>query len=120
MSYIVSATKPPIAQGGVAYWERSTDPFHISAINAALQPAKHKAALLIGGTIDQSEKAGDGWLAIDWIENPVGFVHDGFEQQGEEREFIIQPGPYKHLCAYQLGWYHEELIQQHKKMIESK
>jgi hypothetical protein len=120
MSYIVSAVKPPIASGGVAYWERSTDPFHFSAIEAALQPAKHTVALLIGGTIDQLDQAREGWLAIDWIENPVGFVPDGYEQQGEEHVFIIQPGPYKHLCAYQIDWYGEELIQQHQKMIASK
>jgi hypothetical protein len=75
---------------------------------------------LIGGTIDQLDQAREGWLAIDWIENPVGFVPDGYEQQGEEHVFIIQPGPYKHLCAYQIDWYGEELIQQHQKMIASK
>ena len=94
MSYLVSKDCPPHFGPSVNYWERSLDPFHADAFKGvAEQIGKGCEVVLacIGGQIDISPKRREGWMAIDWIENPIGFVPDGTEQDGEPPAFEIRP-----------------------------
>ena len=75
ISYLVSAENPPsYGLGHEVYWERSVDPFSRAAIQAAFQ-----AEGLNMGTKVFDEPQRSGWMAIEWAENPVGFVPDGYE-----------------------------------------
>lgn len=99
---IVSGTTPPPMSYGVCYWERSTDPFHADAFKGLDLP-QNTEVLVIGGEprlIDEGPR-GTGWLAIDWCENPIGFVLDGTEiDQEPGQEFTITPGPHGWAVAY--------------------
>jgi hypothetical protein len=92
----VSESQPPeMPQLGGAYWERSEDPFHVEAFSGVNLPSN---AIIIGGKITEGPRKG-GWMLIDWIENPIGFVADG-EDAGSPDEYEITEGPHKRLCAY--------------------
>lgn len=65
--------KPPVGGmgGSIHDWERSSDPWHVDAFKG------------IGG-ISADEwankgKRADGWMALDWCGNSLGFVADGTE-----------------------------------------
>lgn len=59
-----SATVAPNFNYGY-YLERSSDPWHADAFPQGMKHA--------GTTGERKE----GWMIIDWAENPVGFVPDG-------------------------------------------
>lgn len=86
-SFTTSAEQPPPFESGMWYWERSLDPWHSSAFptEIAITPSPYPRK--------------GGWMAIDWIENPVGFVPDGTVIERQD-EHVIKMGPYGHLCAY--------------------
>lgn len=73
---IVSETqKPPVGGmgGSIHDWERSLDPWHKDAF---------KGVSVDGKQIDAFANKGDrqnGWMALDWCGNPLGFVADGAE-----------------------------------------
>ena len=97
-TYLVSAECPPPLWSGVAYWERSNDPFHADAFKGI--DLKDKAALFVGGMGDvlnkpKQDTRKSGWMAIEWTENPVGFVADGTEVTETTRtKFVIhENGP---------------------------
>lgn len=99
---IVSDTLPPPMSYGVCYWERSPDPFHADAFKGVDLPPNTEV-LVIGGEPRPvtTKSRGNGWLAIDWCENPVGFVPDGTAiDQESTQEFTIAPGPHGNLVAY--------------------
>lgn len=99
MSYVVSESQPPQLASGVAYWERSSDPWHPEAF-AGLN-LEQATVVAIGGEIkDAGSPRSSGWMAIDWIENPVGFVADGSEQEGDTGQYVFKTGPAGHMCAY--------------------
>lgn len=108
MSFIVSEKQPPCISYGIAYWERSSDPWHPEAFANADLSGKTLVKLdslameILGGDfIDQN--AGprkQGWMAIDSIENPIGFVSDGTEINEPPQTFEYKTGPCGHLCAY--------------------
>lgn len=52
-------------------------------------------------------------MAIDWVENPIGFVPDGSSLVEAPEQHTLNEGPYGHLCAYPPG--SEKLIEQHAK-----
>lgn len=85
---IVSSTLPPEFGYGVKYWERSSDPWHpeafVGVIKFTSSPTPRRS----------------GWMAIDWIENPIGFVPNGTKTTVASN-FKIKPGPYGRDCAYQ-------------------
>lgn len=60
-------TPPPnsIMGGGVDFWERSNDPFHSDAMPDGLKHA--------GTSGDRKQ----GWMAIDFVGNEIGFIPDG-------------------------------------------
>lgn len=91
---LTSETQPPELKCG-AYWERSPDPFHASSFPDNIDVDK---AVVIGGDVSHGEIK-QGWMLIDWIENPIGFVSDG-SNAGAPQEFEIKEGKYKRLCAY--------------------
>ncbi|AGS82106.1 hypothetical protein O152_gp254 [Pseudomonas phage PaBG] len=80
-SYTVGPTQPPSFQN-VDYWERSGDPFHADAF---------KGTELAGFGSKGARRM--GWMAIDWCENPVGFVPDGSLFQGEAPKFTLIEAP---------------------------
>lgn len=80
-SYTIGPTQPPSFQN-VDYWERSGDPFHADAF---------KSTELEGFGAKGVRRM--GWMAIDWCENPVGFVPDGAVFQGEAPRFTLIEAP---------------------------
>ena len=62
---MINGAIPPEFPDYVYYWERSRDPWHASAFPDDM---KHLAP-------HQGEPC-SGWMAIDGVENPVGFVRD--------------------------------------------
>lgn len=121
-TYLVSATNlPQDGYYGVSYWERTGDPFHPDAFKG-LGLDENTVLVTVGGTMDTTSSRKSGWMAIDWIENPVGFVKDGTEMKGTPPEVVIQPGPYKHLCAYYLKdvqnpAFADEYLKRHAEML---
>lgn len=99
---IVSDALPPPMSYGVCYWERSPDPFHADAFKGLNLPPITEVIVLGGELRPVTTKSrGWGWLAIDWCENPVGFVPDGTViDQKPAQEFTIVPGPHGGLVAY--------------------
>lgn len=80
MELVVSKDHPPgieVAEHGVMYWERSADPWHPDAMNAAL------IAEGITPLKSNGKPREQGWMAIEWTENPVGFVPDGHKYEAE-------------------------------------
>jgi hypothetical protein len=63
--------KPPVGGmgGSIMDWERSLDPWHRNAFPDELAKfAPH-----------QESKRREGWMALDWVENPICFIADGDE-----------------------------------------
>lgn len=77
---VTSATAAP-AVSTAKYMERSKDPFHSDAF-----PAEFKHA----GTDGERR---EGWMLIDWYENPIGFIPDGTPLDKPEPESKIFVGP---------------------------
>ena len=92
------------------YFERSCDPFSIGIISEALGGKKVK------------EKPETGWMAIDWLENAVGFIPDGTEYDCEKPEFCIERGFFDdgRMFAYRKSKYLDELKERHKKEFEKR
>lgn len=54
----------------------------------------------------------EGWMGIDWCENPLGFIPDGSQFDGEpSTKYVLRDGPYGHLCAYPEG---SEKLKEHE------
>lgn len=81
--YVTNKNTPP-PFGHVEYFERSSDPFNPSTIMAALGCGK--------GTVDKTET---GWMANDWIENPIGFIPDGTVYENSIPNFELEGGYFK-------------------------
>lgn len=103
-TYKTDAENPPPLWPSVSYWERSGDPFHADAFKGL--ELGDKQALFIGGMGDVLNKPkaatrAQGWMAIEWTENPVGFVADGTEYQvAEKAEYVIHDnGPNPNIVA---------------------
>lgn len=99
--YIVSEQNPPPLRGG-DYWERCADPFHADAF--AGTGVDVDKAIVIGGEISKGSRK-EGWMLIDWAENPIGFCADGAEMDGEPQAFVFKANPFGHLSAYPEGSY---------------
>ena len=101
-------TPPPFFM--CEYFERSCDPFDERIIAEALGGKKVK------------EKPETGWMAIDWIENPVGFTPDGTVCDCEKPEFDIEPGFFDdgRVFAYPKSEYSNELKERHRNEIEKR
>jgi hypothetical protein len=93
----VSEACPPNHWAG-EYWERSKDPFHPEAFAGI--PAEN-VMVFVGGSMSTGQRK-EGWLAIDYAENPIGFVPDGTVCDGSPIEHIRKMGPYGHICVYPL------------------
>lgn len=109
----VDAQTPPPDPGTYAgvYWERASDPFHFDAMPADMKPD----TLVV--TINGQFKGGlrlDGWMAIDWCENAVGFVADGTDIDGAASLYVIRTGPFGHECAYPDTPYGRERMKDHE------
>lgn len=95
MKYKVNAENPPPYCPGVQYWERSGDPFNPGLLAAALE------AEGIRSPIKDTAPQKQGWMAIEWTENPVGFIPDDHEVEAEvmpEYHFTDE-GPCGHRIA---------------------
>lgn len=64
------------------YYERSCDPFAPGMIDEAL------------GGPEVKHKPETGWMAIDFCENPVGFIPDGTEIDEKIPEYELATGFY--------------------------
>lgn len=95
MNYVVSSDQPPPYLGGVMYWERGGDPFNPGLLAAALA-----AEGLNAGKVN-SPPVAQGWMAIEWGENPVGFLPDGhvFEADVKPEYHFTEVGPCGHRIA---------------------
>ena len=95
---------PPLPPYGV-YWERSLDPMHPDAF-AKLHKQLGKSSIMVflNGFLNPAPKhepRKQGWMLIDYSENPVGFVPDGtIYEHDDPCEYIMRMGPCKHVCAY--------------------
>lgn len=86
---MINETTPPDFTGVVFYWERSSDPWHSDAFpDEFKQAAPH-----------QEKERQTGWMAIDGVENPIGFIPDGSDVP-EATDFELKEGMYGHMCAY--------------------
>lgn len=97
MKIIVSKDQPPPHIGGVLYWERCNNPFDPGIIAAAIESEGFKVVK------SPLARPVDGWLAIEWGENPVGFYSDGmmFDCEGSEQAayHFTDVGPSGHRIA---------------------
>jgi hypothetical protein len=114
MKVIVSETQPPPDPHKYlgTYWERSADPWHPEAF-ANVDKSK-KSFVWIGFIEGKFGKVGselnltgagygkrkEGWMAIDWCENAIGFIADGTEVDAPKVRYDFREGPFGHLCAY--------------------
>lgn len=93
---------------GLAYWERSSDPSHVDAFPKELRNAEG----LTKGT------RAEGWMAIDWSENPIGFIADGEEYPDDDTVWIRYLGPFNHdVCVSSKVSYIGDLFARHALMI---
>lgn len=90
---IVDELNPPpysyMCYGG-SYWERSLDPWHPDAFPSEFN-------------FKSNSRRKGGWMLIDWIENPIGFVSDDTLLEGDPDLYDIKPNPklkYDNLCAF--------------------
>jgi hypothetical protein len=85
-------TPPPLrsAMSAVA-WERCGDPFHVDAFKGT--GVDLDKAICIGGEISKGVRR-EGWMALDWCGNPVGWIHDGAEVAGDPQPYEIKQGPF--------------------------
>ena len=58
--------------GSIQYWERGLDPWHRDAFPEEFESLAP----------NQGEKRAEGWYAIDWCGNVIGFIADGSEYPG--------------------------------------
>lgn len=95
MKYTVSNEQPPPYLEGVQYWERSVDPSNPGLLAAALQAEGIRTPKYDGPAPAQ------GWMAIEWTENPVGFFPDGheFEADVAPEYHFTDVGPSGHRIA---------------------
>lgn len=107
----VSSTQcPDFVEGGIAYWERGEDPFHIKAYPKII---KHLAPR-------QTGKRKGGWMAIDGHENPIGFVTDGEVVKSEGIQWMTYQGPFDCPVCVPLAEYSIKIIEQHCKMAKER
>lgn len=86
---MIDKDTPPAFFSFVFYWERSSDPWHPDAFPDELK----------GAIPNQTSVRKEGWMAIDGVENPIGFYPDGMDVELAD-EFVMREGPYGRLCAY--------------------
>jgi hypothetical protein len=109
MPKVDAATPPPLPIGyGCAYYERTEDPFHVDALPTDM-PAD-TMVVAIGGQFKDGPRQ-QGWMQIDWYENPIGFIADGEEFTGDPPKYVLRDGPYGKLCAYPEG---SEKLKEHE------
>lgn len=115
MSYTIGPDAPPPFTGRADYYERSNDPFHVSATEHV-----EGTALFIGGAVYTSEPRRNGWMAIDYCENAVGFYPDGMVMDCEPEPFVIQEGYFadRRMFAYPVGHWVQDLVAQHNRYKE--
>ena len=94
---------PPL--DSVYYWERGLDPAHVDAF---------KDTELDRYLPESNEPRKEGWMAIDYHENPTGFVPDGTEVPFHKEDYILAMGPYGHFCAYTSKAYEETRTRKYK------
>lgn len=99
MSYAVDEKNPPPLGGSVAYWDRTQDPFHADAFAGVEIPFSSVLVTIGGGGIKVGKRR-DGWMAYDWIHNPIGWSADGEVFESQTGAFFIEPGGYGTPCAY--------------------
>lgn len=95
MKYVVSAKCPPPYCPGIAYWERSVDPSNPGLLFAAMKAEGLKVPK------DAGPPPAQGWLGIEWTENPIGFIPDGhvFEADVKPEYHFTEVGPCGHRIA---------------------
>lgn len=78
------------------------DPFHADGF--ADLDLEGSVVIALGGMAGESAVGaiGNGWMAIDWCENPVGWIADGTPSAATEDQFEFRTGPYGRVCAYPL------------------
>ncbi|QQO90163.1 hypothetical protein pEaSNUABM5_00021 [Erwinia phage pEa_SNUABM_5] len=107
----VSSTQcPDFVEGGIAYWERSEDPFHVKAYPKTI---KHLAPRQIG-------KRKAGWMAIDGSENAIGFVADGEVVKSEGIQWMTYQGPFDRPVCIPLAETSIRTIEFHCKMAKER
>lgn len=73
-------------------WERCPDPFHKDAFGGI---DLNKVDVIIIGDAQLSEGVRrEGWAAIDFCGNVIGWYPDGEEFGGEALEYKVRNGPY--------------------------
>lgn len=105
-----SISVPPPSEN-TFYWERGSDPFHplaFKGIEGISFPSK-----------DASKPRAEGWMAIDYAENEIGFVPDGTEFDTEPDRYMLGNSSYDRLCAVPEKCY-DEFATRHKMYRENK
>lgn len=92
---IVDKDNPPPLRAVVSAvcWERSPDPFHADAFKGVDLP-ENAVIITLGGELNNTPVRRQGWMGIDWCGNPVGWIHDGAEVDGDPGRYEIKDGPY--------------------------
>lgn len=105
-----SAETPPPFEG-VAYFERSCDPFD-----------PKKIAEAFGKNPEPVNLPESGWMAIDWFENPIGFIPDGTGFKFPKPEFELVKGYFDdgRMFAYPIADCVGELKERHKQEADKR
>lgn len=96
MGYLTSATTPPSFEG-VAYWERSKDPSHSDAFKGMIAPLQLIVAF---GLLGFLRRRREGWMGIDFNDNPVAFVPDETLVRTPMPDHLLIVGRYDNECAF--------------------
>ena len=89
---IVDKDNPPPLRYCSHAWERCPDPFHVDAFKGT--NVDLDKAIVIGAAEISKGARRDGWMALDWCGNAIGWVPDGSEFEGEPDHYEIKDGPY--------------------------
>lgn len=120
MTYTTSPDLPPPFTM-CDYYERSGDPFHVSAFEGT--GIDHKTVVLVGGEkINYKQNRRQGWMAVDYCENAVGFYPDGTVIDGEPPECILRKGYFAdgRMFAYPKSHWVNELFDRHRMYAADK
>lgn len=95
-AYVTNIACPPCEFLGEFYWERSLDPWHPDAFNNVLQVSWWTKFVR---RFQNIPKRKEGWMAIDYAENAIGFIPDGTECAVPKHKYVIRETYKARLCA---------------------
>lgn len=94
---ITDKNTPPEVPSYGSYWERSKDPFHVDALPKDINLEN---IVFVGAKLTKENPRKEGWMLIDWCENPIGFIPDGTLIKEHGQKFDYKINQYGKMSAY--------------------